>query len=63
MTPIYVTVDLQIWLPAMALVFAIGIYIGGMLNAHRWAENAKNPMRMLYRGKFYKVTLPDEEDF
>lgn len=36
-------------------VFALGLWIGGAVRNHAWAENADHPARMLHRGKFYRV--------
>ena len=44
-------------LEAVALFFilTVCVILGSSLRNNAWASNARQPQRMLYRGKFYKV--------
>lgn len=39
----------------------VGIWIGQFATNHRWKLNADEPMRILYKGLFYKVVRIRDE--
>ena len=40
---------------ALLFILIVCVILGAFLRNDAWASNARQPQRMLYRGKFYKV--------
>jgi hypothetical protein len=40
--------------------FLAGVALGAWVKNEQWSNNANKPMRMCYRGKFYKTVLLDD---
>lgn len=50
-------------LPTLFLLgAAIGMYVGGKLRNEAWSSNARQPMRIFYRGQGYKVRHAAEDE-